>query len=136
VSRRTAPLAGLIAAALILLPIAPANAVVAAATQGAALTGYATPVVVTAKGGPLMFVNTDSVPHDITADGLYVPKKLARKQPWCVDYSRKTCPLFKSQLVGTAQTAEVEGLDLLKSGKQYPFFCSAHTGMKGTLVVQ
>ena len=32
--------------------------------------------------------------------------------------------------------AEVEGLDQVKAGQSYGFFCSIHQGMRGTLVVR
>ena len=89
------------------------------AGPGAASVGYATPVMVTRKGGPLNFVNFDVVQHDVVAkengpDG----------KPW-----------FKSKLIGLAETAPVEGLERVEAGRTYPFYCSLHPGMQGSLQV-
>ena len=90
------------------------------AGPGAASTGYATPVMVTQVGGPLSFLNLDVVQHDVVSD---------EKAP---DGS----PLFKTPLIGVGETAPVEGLDRVQSGKSYGFFCSLHPGMRGTLQVR
>ena len=137
VARKSWPLALVTAIAFIVVPIAPANAVVAAATQSAAQTGFATPVVVTAKDGVVTFSNSDLIPHDITSDRLYLPKKVAKSQPWCKRYPRKGCPMFTTGVTTSGGVTQLQGLDLVESGKQYPFVCSLHPStMKGTLVVQ
>ena len=124
------------AVAFVVLPIAPAGAVVAVATQSSAQTGYVTPVVVTAQGGVVEFSNSDLIPHDMTADGLYLSKKLAKKQPWCKSYPKKGCPLFTTGVTASGSVSELQGLDLVESGKQYAFICSLHPRtMKGTLVI-
>ena len=124
------------AAVFVVLPIAPANAVVAAATQSSAQTGFVTPVVVTAEGGVVEFSNSDLIPHDITADRLYLSKKEAKKQPWCKSYPKKGCPLFTTGVTLSGEVSELQGLDLVESGKQYAFVCSLHPStMKGTLVI-
>lgn len=45
-------------------------------------------------------------------------------------------PLFRTPLIGTGQSAPVEGLDRVESGRSYGFFCSLHTNMRGTLTVR
>ena len=122
-------------AALVLAASAPAHAAVAAAVPGSFAAGFATPVVVAPAGQGITFVNADSAPHNFVADGVYLSKKDAKKSKWCSAYTAKTCPLFWSPTIAAGETTEVEGLERLESGKQYPFFCSVHPGMKGTLVV-
>jgi azurin len=45
-------------------------------------------------------------------------------------------PLFQSKLIGLGETATVDGVEKLQSGKSYGFFCTVHPGMRGTLIVQ
>lgn len=124
------------AAALVVAPSAPAHAAVAAAVPGSFAAGFATPVVVAAQGEDITFVNADPAPHNFVADGVYLAKKDAKKSRWCTAFSAKTCPLFWSPTIAAGETADVEGLDRLEAGKQYPFFCTVHPGMKGTLVIR
>ncbi|HYP22278.1 MAG TPA: plastocyanin/azurin family copper-binding protein [Actinomycetota bacterium] len=123
-------------AALVLAASAPAHAAVAAAVPGSFAAGFATPVVVAAQGEGITFVNADPAPHNFVADGVYLSKKEAKKARWCTSFSAKSCPLFWSPTVAAGETTEVEGLERLETGQQYPFFCSLHPGMKGTLVVR
>ena len=123
-------------AALVLAAAAPAQAAVAAAVPGSFLAGFATPVVVAAQGEGITFANADAAPHNFVADGVYLSKKDAKKSPWCSAFTPKTCPLFWSPTIAAGETTEVEGLERLEAGQQYPFFCSLHPGMKGTLVVR
>jgi polyvinyl alcohol dehydrogenase (cytochrome) len=95
----------------------PGAAVVAG--PGATFTTYATPVMVTPRGGPLSFVNNDLPQHDVVAS----------------DLGPDGLPLFRSRLVGLGEITPVEGLDRVESGHSYGFFCSIHPGMRGTLVV-
>ena len=113
-----------------------AHAVVAAAVPQSFQLGFATPVVVTPVGGPVTFANTDTIPHNLQADGIFLSKKQAKKADWCTLFPNKECPIFYSDAVGQGQTAEVRGLENTKSGQQYPFMCLLHPNMKGTLVVQ
>ena len=122
-------------AALVVGAAAPAHAVVAAAVPGSFAAGFATPVVVAPHGEGITFANADAAPHNFLADGVYLSKKDAKKTEWCSAFTPKTCPLFWSPTIAAGETTEVEGLDRLEAGKQYPFFCSVHPGMKGTLVV-
>jgi plastocyanin len=81
--------------------------------------GYATPVMVTQVGGPLSFLNLDVVQHDVVAE---------EKGP-------DGRPVFNTKLIGLGETAPVEGLDKVQAGRSYPFYCSLHPGMRGTLSV-
>lgn len=96
---------------------APASVV---AGPGAYASSYATPVVVTGVGGPVSFVNFDIAQHDVVA----------------TDKGSDGQPLFKSKLINFNETAPVEGLDKVKAGQTYGFFCSLHPGMRGQLVVR
>ena len=87
---------------------------------GAASTSYATPVMITAVGGPLSFVNLDIAQHDVVAE----------------DQAPDGTPLFRSRLSGIGEIVPVEGLDRVESGRQYSFYCSIHPGMRGTLLVR
>ena len=120
----------------VLLAAAPAGAATAAAGPGGFAAGFATPVVVSAPGEAITFVNADAAPHDFVADGVFMPKKQAKKAPWCSAFRKGTCPLFWSPTITAGEVTEVSGVEFLKSGKQYPFFCSRHPGMKGTLIVR
>jgi polyvinyl alcohol dehydrogenase (cytochrome) len=90
------------------------------AGPGASSTSYATPIATTAVGGAINFVNLDVAKHDVTA----------------VDKGSDGKPLFHTPLIDLGETAPVEGLDRVESGKSYAFFCSIHPGMRGTLSVR
>jgi plastocyanin len=98
--------------------------------------GYVAPVIVTEKGGEVIYVNLDVAQHDVVqdtkADGIAGP----RKKPWCVGYGKKSCPVFWTKRIGLGQNTEILGLESVKPGKTYSFFCTLHPGMKGTLVVR
>ena len=114
----------------------PAHAAVAAAAPGGFAAGFVTPVVVTAPDEEITFVNTDIAPHDFLADSVYLSKKAAKKAEWCSGYTKGKCPLFWTPTITAGETTEVFGIENLKSGEQYPFYCSRHPGMKGTLIVR
>ncbi|MDQ3987400.1 MAG: hypothetical protein M3280_12990 [Actinomycetota bacterium] len=123
-----------VASILVLAVPSPAYAVVAAAGPGSYAAGYVTRVVVVPVGGPLTFVNGDVVTHTLTADDAYLPRKVARKTARCSSYSLRRCPLFDSGSVGTGDAEEIEGLNRLKGGRQYAFYCQIHPSMTGILV--
>ncbi|MDQ4024984.1 MAG: plastocyanin/azurin family copper-binding protein [Actinomycetota bacterium] len=123
-------------AALVLAGSAPAHAAIAAAGPGGFVAGFATPVVAAAQGEAITFANADVAPHNFIADGVYLSKKDAKKARWCTSFTAKTCPLFWSPTITAGESADVEGIEYLESGKQYPFFCSVHPAMKGTLVIR
>ena len=132
--RQVLAIGSMTSVALVAAP-APAHAVVAAAGPGAFQTGYATRVVITAKGGPVTFFNGDVADHSLTAADARLPKRIARKTARCRAYSARSCPLFSSPVIAGGQSAEVDGLGRVKPGRQYEFQCVIHNQMKGTLVV-
>jgi polyvinyl alcohol dehydrogenase (cytochrome) len=97
----------------------PAGATIVAG-PGAASSTYATPVMVIQVGGPLSFTNLDLPQHDVTADELGADGR----------------PLFRTPLIGIAQTVPVEGLDQVQAGQTYGFYCTLHPGMRGSLIVR
>lgn len=124
-----------LAGALMLAGATPAHAVVAAAGPGAFAAGYATRVVVTPAGGPVTFVNGDAADHTLTAADAKLPKRVAKRTKRCRGYSPRSCPLFTTPVVASGESAEVEGLNRVKAGRQYDFVCQIHGSMTGTLVV-
>jgi plastocyanin len=133
-TRRT--LVAALGAALVLTAATPAQAAVAAAAPGGFLTGFATPVVTAAQGEAITFANADIAPHNFVADGVYLSKKDAKKSRWCTAFTPKSCPLFWSATITAGEQTEVEGIERLESGTEYPFYCTVHPSMKGTLVIR
>jgi polyvinyl alcohol dehydrogenase (cytochrome) len=80
---------------------------------GAAAYGYLTPIVTVNKGGKATYVNIDAARHNVSSvDGL-----------------------FRSELAGPGEQADVVGVDKLEPGT-YSFLCEPHPNMKGQLVVR
>ena len=111
----------------------PVNVIVTLA--GAQFHTYTAPVVVTQKGGQITYVNLDIVQHDVVqdprVDGVSGPKK----KPWCAAFKKGSCPVFWTPKIGVGQQTEVLGLESVKPGSVYSFYCTLHASMKGTLVV-
>jgi plastocyanin len=114
---------------------APASAAVAASGPGGFAAGYVTPVVVIQKGEGVTYHNFDVPEHDFVATDAFVPKKKERKTKWCSGFRAGRCPLFWTPTIGVGESTEVLGLNRVKSGTQYGFFCSRHPNMQGTLIV-
>ena len=97
--------------------------------------GYLTPVIVASRGGEVSYTNIDLVRHDVVqdprADGVAGPDN----QPWCGRFAAGKCPVFWTPLIGLGQTTAVKGLDNIKPGTTYSFYCSLHPGMRGRLLV-
>ena len=97
--------------------------------------GYATPVVVANKGGDVSYTNIDLVRHDVIqdprTDGVAGPDS----KPWCGRFPDGKCPVFWTPLMGLGQTTSVRGLENVKRGQTYTFYCSLHPGMRGRLIV-
>jgi plastocyanin len=74
--------------------------------------------VTIAQGDAVSFTNFDTVAHDVTA----------------ADKGGDGKPLFQSAQVGTGQSAPVAGVEYLSTGS-YPYICSIHPFMKGTITV-
>jgi polyvinyl alcohol dehydrogenase (cytochrome) len=112
-------------------PPAAAGAVVLTA-PGGQYTGYLPPVVTVPVAGELTYSNYDAAPHDVVAR----TAKGSDDQPWCAGYSPGACPLFWSKLIGLGTSTPVLGTENLVAGESYEFFCTVHTGMRGTLIAQ
>jgi plastocyanin len=128
--RAAKPLLAIVSAGVLLFHATPAEALVAVAAPD---KQYVNKTVVAPVGGPLVFANADLQPHNVVAYKKYLPKKT--KRPWCAYYPKGKCPLFWSETIGNGQVTQVMGLEYVKSGTDYVFFCSIHPQMKGTLVV-
>lgn len=121
------------AAALAAAPVTeaapvPVPALVVSGPQGATI-GFATPTVLSVQGQSLTLLNADTVGHTVTSKATRAKKvKFGRR------YYVVRVPLFDSGNVAPAGTGDVKGVAGLKPGS-YQFFCYAHTGMVGTLVV-
>lgn len=118
------------------IPAAPARAAVAVTGPGGFVAGFVPPVVVVAEGEGITYANADVAPHNFIAEDAFRSKKLARQAKWCSAYDKGRCPLFWSETINAGETTEVLGLEAVKAGEQYAFFCSVHPGMKGTLIVR
>ncbi len=123
-------------AALVLGSAAPASAAVAVTGPGGFVAGFVPPVVVIAPGEGITYANADIAPHNFIAYDAFLNKKQAKKTEWCSGFDSGRCPLFWSDTITAGATTDVRGLERVKSGKSYGFFCSVHPGMKGTLVVR
>ena len=106
--------------------------------------GYITPVLVVEKGGELTYANFDIVKHDVVHDVEEDGFGTKKKMPWCKKekdahghhHHDAACPVFWSAQIGLGDTTEVLGLENLKPGQIYTFFCTLHHGMKGTLIAR
>ena len=113
---------------------------------GSVYFGYVPPVVIVEKGGTLTYSNFDSAEHDfvqdVEADGFGGPKKA----PWCKKLAAASseeghhhshgCPVFYTPLLASGESTEVQGLENVKPGVSYTFFCTKHHNMQGTLIVE
>ena len=126
----------IVAAVIVLALPATAAAAVAVTGPGGFVAGFVPPVVVVAPGEELTYANADIAPHNFIAYEAYLSKKQAKKVPWCSGYDRGKCPVFWSETITLGESTEVLGLENVESGSTYPFYCSLHPGMKGTLVVR
>lgn len=117
VRRRRGALLALVAGAVLAVPVA--NASAATVTAGPLPISYLNSDVTIAPGESLTFMNLDLVaPHDVTA----------------LDFGDNFQPLFRSETVGFGTTVPVVGAETLGGGT-YPFICSIHSNMEGTLTV-
>jgi hypothetical protein len=97
------------------IPSLPAGATVLAGPTSYSSTYYTPIAVVRAGAERLSFTNLDLQRHD-------------------VDHKTNGTPLFESDLASLGQTVPVRFHAHLQSGKTYPFFCTLHRGMFGTIV--
>jgi plastocyanin len=81
-------------------------------------------------GQAVTLTNADVTSHDIVSKA---------SRPVRVRYGKRyytvRVPLFRSELAPSGAQKDVKGVASLKPGS-YEFFCSLHTAMKGTLIVQ
>jgi plastocyanin len=110
---RRGALAAAAVASLLLVPAARADETVYAVP----VDRYSSDVITIDQGEALIFRNMDLNRHDL------VSKTQAGGRP-----------LFSTPLLGTGGEAIVQGVQQLRGGS-YPFFCTVHTYMTGTLVV-
>lgn len=103
---------------------------------------YLPKVMVTSTAGGLEFLNLDLNRHDLVAeveteDGEVRPDHVrpSSSAPWCASFEDEPCPLFWTDLLGTGESAVVEGLADAVPGTTYHFFCTIHPYMQGELVV-
>ena len=108
---------GALAAALAAL-LLPATAFADKVIQADPSNRYSTPDVTIDQGERLTFRNNDVAAHDVTATTKG-------------DDGR---PLFRTPVIERGESAFVEGSQYLTSG-HYPFICSVHPSMKGSLHV-
>ena len=97
--------------------------------------GYVTPVMTVEAGGELSYANFDIVQHDVVQDVSVDGVANKKKDKWCKSFDKGACPLFWSARAGLGDTVPVQGLNNVKAGEVYTFFCTLHPGMKGKLVV-
>jgi len=114
----------------------PARAAVAATGPGGFVVGFVPPVVVIASDEGITYANADIAPHNFIAQDSFLTKKQERKTKWCSGYDAGKCPLFWSETITAGRTTDVLGLQRVRSGESYAFYCSLHPGMKGTLIVR
>jgi glucose/arabinose dehydrogenase/plastocyanin len=115
---RRAARTALVAAAL-LASLLPATQSTATDSVVSAAANTFTPANVSVtEGGKLTFANADAVPHNVVSDAK----------------GKTGGNLFRSTVVSIGETADVQGVEKLKKGA-YPFYCSLHPFMRGTLTV-
>jgi plastocyanin len=102
--------------------VAPAPAAQGEVVAGpaATLAGFATRTAVVSHGSTAEFVNLDSVPHNVRSE---------QADPVT------NRPVFASTDVATGERTPIDGVSSLSPGT-YGFYCAAHPGMTGSLVVR
>jgi plastocyanin len=106
-----------IATAVVGLALAPAGAGADETVYAVPVDRYSSTVITIDQGEALFFRNADLNRHDL------VSKQQSGGKP-----------LFGTPLLGTGEEALVQGVQQLGGGN-YPFFCTVHTYMTGTLTV-
>ena len=109
---------------------------------GAEYYGYFPSELTIAKGDTILYTNYDLAPHDFVQDVETDGFGGKPNVPWCEeeeghepDEHHHGCPVFWSKQIGNQQKTTVRGLNRVKPGTTYTFFCTLHHGMKGTLTV-
>lgn len=116
--RAWGPVLGAVTCAVAALPTAPASAAAPAyVTTVNSLYVYGDVKVL--RGGTVTLVNLETIAHDVVSS----------------DTGPNGLPLFQSrQTAGTGDRADVAGVAGLEPGL-WPFFCSLHEAMRGTIEV-
>lgn len=111
--RRAAVLAAVLLASVLQTQGNAADAVITAAGNT-----FAPANVSVTQGAKLTFANADVAPHNVVSDAT----------------TRTGAAVFRSNVVSAGETTDVKGVDKLREGA-YPFYCSLHPSMRGTLNV-
>jgi hypothetical protein len=128
--RKLIALALVLSGALIARPAGAAVTVIATDQASRTTNSYATPVVVTAVGGPLTFLNGDFQPH-----GLASVQLGPDTQSWCTFFPQHHCPLIWAPVTDAGyRTNAVQGLANTVSGQTYNLYCVIHPNVVGTLL--
>ncbi|MGH2754079.1 MAG: cupredoxin domain-containing protein [Actinomycetota bacterium] len=110
--------------------------------------GYATPVIVVEPGEEVTFTNIDIEMHDLVQDVETDGVGAKKTMPWCKKKKGKkkrghgghshghACPIFWTPLISLGQTTPILGLENVRSGDSYTYFCTLHHSMTGTLIVR
>jgi plastocyanin len=124
------------------LALGPGTPTAGAASAAQAVTGptakyygYLTPVIVIQKGEGITYTNLDVERHNVTQDVNTDGVHGSSKRKWCTLFPAGKCPVFYSPLIGLGQSVSVRGLQYVKPGQVYTFYCTLHPGMKGHLIV-
>ncbi len=121
-----------LAAAMAIGTSSASAATIVSGPQAAALN-YLMGNVTISPGESVSLLNLDLISHDVTSEGVFRPKPKPRRgrKP------KRPRPqlLFRTELIGFGQTATVTGTERLKAGISYPFFCSLHPSMTGSITV-
>lgn len=96
----------------------------------AATVGFPPVPVLVVAGQSLTLANGDVTGHDITSKLTRPVKKRFGKKVYTLQE-----PLFRSESVPSGGQGDVKGVAGLKPGT-YQFYCSLHTSMSGTMMVQ
>jgi plastocyanin len=129
-SLRPALVAGLLAGAFALVAAPPASAATIVSGPLAAASGYLTPNTTIGAGESVDYMNLDLVAHDVTSEAIYRPKrKRGKPRP-------SPRALFRSELIGFGQSSALTGIERAKPGQTYPFYCSIHPSMLGSVTVR
>ncbi|HVM45174.1 MAG TPA: hypothetical protein VM582_04495 [Candidatus Thermoplasmatota archaeon] len=117
-----------LALALLLAPLVAASPLGAQTHVVARDNAYLVDHFVVDVDGTLLFTNLDLRAHDVVAFA-----SGPDTNPWCGPYPAGACPLFATPLIGLAEQVVVEGTSQLTPRASYPFYCSTHRWMVGTL---
>lgn len=109
---------------------------------GAEYYGYFPSDITIARGDTILYTNYDLARHDFVQDVETDGFGGKPTVPWCEEEEghetgehHHGCPVFWSKQIGNQKETLVRGLNRVKPGTTYTFFCTLHHAMKGTLTV-